>query len=143
MSLQVARMFLCARCAAVVVLCTGCDRGNVYCGRVCAQMRRRASLVAAGRRYQASRAGRLAHAARARRYRARRKKVTHHGSAGAVPDAVLVTESMPLAAVAVKPDTPTEAGSTEPRCSLCGAPRSPAVRQGWLRYRHRNRWSPG
>jgi hypothetical protein len=35
---------------------------------------------AAGRRYQASRRGRVAHALRARSYRARRKNVTHQGS---------------------------------------------------------------
>ena len=39
-----------------------------------------ATLHAAGRRYQASHRGRIKHAQRSRRYRARQNKVTHHGS---------------------------------------------------------------
>ena len=81
------RMFLCAGCRALVVVCPRCDRGQIYCSRDCAARARRASQRAAGRRYQASRRGRFAHAARARRYRARRNIVTHQGSDGA-PTAV-------------------------------------------------------
>lgn len=78
---QPGRMFLCGRCRAQVVLCSRCDRGNVYCGPACSQARRRVSVREAGMRYQGSRAGRFAHAARSQRYRARGQNVTHQGSA--------------------------------------------------------------
>ena len=75
-----ARFFLCARCRAQVLICSCCDRGNIYCAQDCAQVARRSAQRAAGRRYQLSFRGRRNHAARARRYRARQNKVTHHGS---------------------------------------------------------------
>jgi len=75
-----ARFFLCALCQAEVLICRRCDRGNIYCARGCAREARRIAQRLAGRRYQSSRRGRFNHAARARRYRARQKKVTHQGS---------------------------------------------------------------
>ena len=75
-----ARLFVCTGCRRQVLICRCCDRGQIYCAGNCAPHARRRSLLAAGRRYQTSRRGRLAHAVRASRYRARGKKVTHHGS---------------------------------------------------------------
>jgi len=75
-----ARLYHCARCHRQVMICRQCDRGNIYCPDGCAEAARRDSLRAAGRRYQQSRQGRVKHAERQRRYRARRRKVTHHGS---------------------------------------------------------------
>jgi hypothetical protein len=74
-------LLLCADqgCRAQAVICGDCDRGHIYCAD-CAPHARRRSLHAAGRRYQASHRGRVKHAARSRRYRARQNKVTHHGS---------------------------------------------------------------
>jgi hypothetical protein len=125
------RLFLCERCRVQVVVCRRCDRGQIYCGRSCSSKARSASTAAAGRRYQGSRRGRFAHAARARRYRAHAKIVTHQGSAS-TPTADLLpgmttasrAESVPVSA-------------TEPRCHRCGAPCAPALRQSWLR---RHRW---
>jgi hypothetical protein len=74
-----ARLFLCARCRVQVVICSCCDRGQIYCADGCAQEARHQAQRAAGRRYQASRRGRLAHAARSGRWRARQKNVTHQG----------------------------------------------------------------
>lgn len=135
--LEAGRMFLCGRCRTLVVLCSHCDRGNVYCGQICAKAQRRSSLLAAGARYQSSFAGRMAHAARARRYRARHNKVTHQGSvAYARADQIhpSATASPPLKP---QPDPSLELGtasdSSRPRCSGCGAARADAVRQGWLR----------
>jgi DNA-binding MarR family transcriptional regulator len=65
-----ARLFLCVRCQAQVLVCSHCDRGQIYCAQGCAQTARRDAQRAAGRRYQASRRGRVNHAARAGRYRA-------------------------------------------------------------------------
>jgi hypothetical protein len=138
------RLFLCARCRAQVVLCTRCDRGNVYCGSACSQAMRRASMRAAGRRYQHSRAGRFAHAQRARRYRLRRKNVTHQGSAAQgrgdlLPAQTTRQQAQPVAQATIEPrvneGTPSMLAATteSARCSRCGEPRAHSVRQGWLR----------
>lgn len=77
-----ARLYHCARCHCQVVICSHCDRGNVYCTDGCAPRARQESLRRAQQKYQWSRAGRLANARRQQGYRARqRKKVTHQGSA--------------------------------------------------------------
>ena len=64
-----ARLFLCAGCRVRVVLCSHCDRGNRYCSRPCWRRSRDAARRDAGRRYQSSLRGRLAHAERSRRWR--------------------------------------------------------------------------
>jgi len=76
------RFIVCVRaeCRQVFFLCRRCDRGDRYCSRRCAEDARRASLRAAGRRYQHGRRGRLHHAARQGRYRRQREKVMHQTS---------------------------------------------------------------
>jgi hypothetical protein len=59
-----ARLFLCVRCKAQVLVCSHCDRGQIYCAQGCAQTARRDAQRAVGRRYQKSRRGRVNHAAR-------------------------------------------------------------------------------
>jgi len=48
-------------CAAKLrfLICSHCDRGQIYCAQGCAQTARRDAQRAAGRRYQASRRGRV------------------------------------------------------------------------------------
>lgn len=76
-----ARLFNCARCRAQVIICSDCDRNNIYCSRRCSVISRKKSQQAAGQRYQNSRRGQLKHADRQRHYRERQKeKVTHHSS---------------------------------------------------------------
>lgn len=136
---EVGRLFVCARCRTQVVLCSRCDRGNVYCAATCSQIVRRTSMREAGRRYQSSRAGRFAHAERARRYRAR-KNVTHQGSTAADTDALLPTETPPEQSAhnATPESEPLQRDVAQmPRCSRCGAQRAQAVRQGWLQRRCR------
>ena len=65
-----ARLFVCLRCRAQVLVCSHCDRGQIYCAGTCAQEARQHARQAAGKRYQATYRGRLNHAARAGRYRA-------------------------------------------------------------------------
>ncbi len=93
-----ARRFLCAvpGCRVPVLICSDCDRGHMYCAD-CAPHARRRSLRQAGRRYQASSRGRIKHAERSRRYRARhyrapQNKVTHHGSLPDRTNALLGTD---------------------------------------------------
>jgi len=89
-----ARLFNCARCRCQVVICSHCDRGNIYCGKRCSEAARRQSQREAGRRYQKTRRGGFAHAERQRRYRQRRRaKVTHQGSPPDVADETLPAES--------------------------------------------------
>ena len=98
-----ARRFLCARCRTPVLVCSACDRGQIYCASGCSAVARRQSQRAAAQRYQRTRCGRFMHAARTRRWRERQavltslsptspaQSVTHQGSQLAPPDAVLVT----------------------------------------------------
>jgi hypothetical protein len=99
-----ARRFLCARCRAPVLVCSACDRGQIYCASGCSALARRQAQHASAQRYQRTRCGRFMHAARTRRWRERQaavlagplavspaQSVTHQGSQLAPPDAVLVS----------------------------------------------------
>jgi hypothetical protein len=132
-----ARLFLCARCRAQVVICSRCDRGHIYCAGACARQARSDAQRAAGRRYQASLHGRLSHATRARRYRARQKNVTHHGSPAAPPNDLLHPASVTAARDAVAPGD--EPGQAVWRCHWCGCRCPSLIRQGFLRRRQRRR----
>lgn len=125
------RLYSCRRCAQQVRICRRCDHGNQYCAADCARIRRRESLRRAGVRYQTSYRGASRHAARQRRWRARRtQEVTHHGS---LP---------PVMAVIVAALSITPAGNDAdhapvaaplPRCCFCGRPLSRFARTGPLR----------
>ena len=124
-----ARLFNCARCHSQVVICSHCDRGNIYCGPGCSQQARRESKRAAGRRYQRSRRGRFAHAERQHRYRTRRHKVTHQGSAATVAHDSLSPESrVSLRQSLSSPVVPTRGLC----CHLCKRPCSPFLRLDFL-----------
>ena len=133
----VGRFFLCAGCRAQTLVCSHCDRGQIYCSTECAQAARRHSVREAGRRYQVSRRGRHAHAERARHLRARRNKVTHQGSPSAVVDDLLPVS---LAVVTPVPgsSTPVEEFSRW-RCCFCGVQCSEFIRSGFQRRRQASR----
>jgi hypothetical protein len=130
-----ARLFNCARCRCQVVICSHCDRGHIYCGKRCSETARRQSQREAARRYQKTRRGRFAHAARQRRYRQRRRaKVTHQGSLPVLPAETLPAESRTSA------QRSEELGAVPAdgiRCRLCGRVCSHFVRQSFLRRRPR------
>jgi len=141
-----------------VLLCSRCDRGQRYCGRACSGAARRQSLCAAASRYQRSRGGRIAHAARSRRWRQRCREqvrdqaptveaaaidggiidfVTHQGCLAPSADAPLPLSDEDAAA---KNDmTGALASPLAARCRRCSAPLAPWVRQGFLRHGMR-RW---
>jgi len=128
-----ARVFNCARCRCQVVICSHCDRGNIYCGKRCAQTARHQSQREAGRRYQRTYRGRLAHAARQRGYRQRRRtKVTHQGSPLPIPDETLPAESRTSAR---RSEEPAAVPVDAIRCHLCGRVCSHFLRQSFLRRR--------
>jgi CTP:molybdopterin cytidylyltransferase MocA len=121
-----------------VLLCSRCDRGQIYCGADCARQARYDAQREAARRYQASRRGRFAHAARQSRYRARRQKVTHQGCAATAGAALLAADE--------DADAPAVSAAQIARpqwhCQRCGALCAPWVRSGFLRHHavHRARY---
>jgi len=133
------RMFLCASCRVQVVLCRRCDRSQIYCGRRCSVAARWAAQKAASQRYQSSRPGRFAHAARARRYRARCKIVTHQGSTMLVGGDLLPIEAVVAVSQIAEgePAGSTPNASTSVSCACCGARCAAAVRLGFVRHHRR------
>lgn len=73
------RMYRCARCGQVALLCRHCEHGQIYCAQGCAQQARKESVRRAGARHQRTRNGRRSHADRQAQYRALLQKVTHQG----------------------------------------------------------------
>jgi hypothetical protein len=138
-----ARLFLCARCRAQVLVCSCCDRGQIYCAGGCAQEARYQAQRAAGQRYQASRRGRVNHAARSGRWRSRQKNVTHQGSPLQPPSDAVSVDAAPAANS--PPATPANDVATpfpshgQPawRCHWCGSRCQPFVRIDFLRCRQR------
>ena len=130
-----ARLFLCGRCRAQVVVCSCCDRGQVYCAGGCAQKARQQTQREAGRRYQTSWRGRVNHAARSSRWRVQKKNVTHQGSPPHADDLVLVETAV---AASCRP-VADGAGRSQGRdpgswhCHWCGSRCPPLVRMDFLR----------
>lgn len=147
------RLFVCARCHAQVVVCSVCDRGQRYCSRQCSAQARRASLREAGRRYQSGRAGRFAHARRARRYRQRQRHRPSSPSSSPTPAAKIVThqcsQEMDAGDVLVaKLDVAQTTGCEEPaqwHCCWCARTGHSEVRRSFLRHarvpQHVAHWS--
>lgn len=77
--LSALRMYRCARCGETVLICNYCDCGQIYCAQGCAQQARRESLRKAGASYQGTFSGRRNHAARQKKHRLKKQKVTHQG----------------------------------------------------------------
>lgn len=150
-----ARRFVCARCRAPVLVCSHCDRGQIYCAAGCAAIARRQSQREAGQRYQDSLPGRFKHAARSRRWRQRKaalavsplssaasvapcaaQSVTHQGSPTSASDAVLPLSSSMPAAAAPAPAAhdqpcssvtfPTAVTAAAPASSTVGGPPNPS-----------------
>ena len=129
------RLFLCARCRVQVLICSVCDRGQIYCSGACSEFARHASRCEARRRYQRTRKGRFASAESSRRYRSRQKKVTHQGSLMEPSDALLLQD---LAVTIVAPEVCAIARtSSTQQCHFCGSRCSQFVRFGRL-----GRWVP-
>ena len=131
------RLFFCARCCCEVRLCSRCDRGQIYCGRDCAQDARRQRQREARARYQATGRGKRMHAERSRRYRARLRSVTDQGSGSAVETAQPTAPTAPQAAS--RPLSTAAASGRGATCQCCGRPISDLVRISWLRRPRRRR----
>jgi len=131
------RLFLCARCHCQVVVCSCCDRGQIYCGSDCAGQARRQTLQDAGKRYQQTHRGRRKHAARMGRFRARRKIVTHHGSPPPPAGDLLAAGAMVISRDDASPAEAPRQATTY--CHWCDRPCLPPLRLGFLRRRDHRR----
>ena len=76
-----ARLYNCARCNCQVIICSHCDRGNIYCAGDCSDLSRKEKLKEARKRYEKTTKAKIAKAQRQQNYRQRKKeKTTHQGS---------------------------------------------------------------
>ena len=90
-----ARLFNCARCLKQVIICSHCDRGNLYCGPACSQQARAQNHRIANQIYQKSLRGRHKNAERQRRYQKLKKnKITDQGSPVLPPNDLLPRSQM-------------------------------------------------
>lgn len=123
-----ARIFNCARCRRQTLICTYCDRGNIYCGSGCARQSRIQNHRIANQVYQKTYQGRQKHAVRQRNYRLRQKqkikKVTDQGSALVPPNDLLHPDK----------NTDKKTVSESLHCHFCGKGVSPYLRNGYLRH---------
>lgn len=118
------RTFNCELCHKLVVICSCCDHGNIYCCAECSSIARRRSVREAGRRYQNTFKGKLNHARRQSNYRARftrvNQKVTHHTSQETASNDLL------------QPAENQVIRTGELRCDFCGCRCEPFVRTDYL-----------
>lgn len=123
------RLFSCLLCHAQVVICSYCDRGNIYCSTECSQAARLQSCRLAEQRYQHTPGGRMKHALRQRRYRSSlREKVTDHSSNSPNQDDLLRSVKNKANKTGVCH------GDADHRCCFCKKSVSSWLRSGFLRH---------
>lgn len=123
---KTARLYYCVSCHRQTLICSECDRGNIYCSADCAIPARIQSTRRASQRYQKSHRGRIKHAARQQQYRARQnQKVTHQGSSKQA-------DASPLN----PPDKPKKIGL---HCHFCGNPVAEFVRSHYVNHDWRDK----
>ncbi len=127
-----ARLYSCACCRQLVILCSDCDHGNIYCFDGCSEKQRTQSLREAGKRYQETFDGKRNAARRQAEFRDRahkraaeppppEEKVTHHGSEEDAPPASMESDSR-------------EGGMEMTHCHCCGKPVDCYLRPGFIRH---------
>jgi uncharacterized caspase-like protein len=95
-----------------VIICSHCDRGNIYCAGECAAQARKEKQAKAQKAYQNTPEGQRLHALRQQAYRQRQlQKVTHQSSQSLVPYDQLTTPSQ-------EETTPNEPPLREPEVAL-------------------------
>lgn len=120
------RLYYCALCRIQCLICSPCDRGQIYCSPNCSQAARKNSIRMAEKRYQKTYRGRMNHSLRQRHYRLRLKqKVTDQGSQRQPRNALL----QPVKNKAVLLGSPLIL-----TCCCCQKPTSTWIRYGFLRH---------
>lgn len=124
------RLFNCRKCTKQVVICSHCDRGNIYCSMLCAIQSHINNHRRSNQLYQSTHRGKLLHARRQKHYRERQKeKVTDRGSTDTATNDLLP----PL-----KNDQKCTLKNVV-RCDFCHAPVSHFFRNGYLmHFRNKN-----
>lgn len=124
------RLYSCAGCHRQVIICSHCDRGNIYCSGGCAERSRREKQRDAAKRYQSSHNGRKLHAQRQQQYRQRqREKVTHQGSPELIAYDLLITAQKEVVG---RPKIPFFTKITGIICHFCGRHCSDLLRWSFL-----------
>ena len=119
-----ARIFNCARCHRQTIVCSCCDRGNIYCGLTCSQAYRKESMRASGKRYQNTSHGKMKHTGRQKRYKRQfQNKMTHQGSQEISTNDLLQTE---------KNENTKTISNGEPHCHFCKRSCSLLLRNSFL-----------
>ena len=124
------RLFQCALCHTQSRVCSKCDRGQIYCGTVCAVFARKKSMKLAGMRYQKTFNGKRNHAARQGRYRMRQSEIVTHQGSPPMP------QHAPMNSLEKK-SKKTENGQKKPALiwCFCKKPVSDWIRNDFLRRR--------
>lgn len=123
------RLYYCALCHAQSIICSHCDRGQIYCSDTCSRAARLKSCREAEKRYQHTPGGKHKHAARQKRYRERlSKKVTDHGSVTPIADGLLDSVKNKTMEVDMEQEHRII------RCCFCKRAVSSWFRNGFLRY---------
>ena len=141
-----ARLYHCVRCQRQVIICSHCDRGNIYCSGGCSEQSRHKKQQKAAQRYQSSHKGRQRHAQRQRQYRQRqqqsrqwrKEKVTHQGSPQLAAYDSITTG---LKTERIRPITSSFSKKTKWVCHFCGAQCGEYLRWDFL-HRRSHSWSP-
>jgi len=125
-----ARLYLCVRCRQQVIICSHCDRGNIYCPDGCSEQSRSEKQKETAQRYQSSPNGRRLHAKRQQQYRQRqREKVTHQGSPELIAYDLLFTEQKEVISGSTIPFFTKTKGII---CHFCGRQCSELLRWTFL-----------
>ena len=128
-----ARLYQCVRCHHQCIICSDCDRGNIYCGSTCAVQSRAQNHSIANQIYQKTFRGRQKHALRQSHYRFRQqektKKVTDQGSACLPPHDLLSPVE----------NDPKKITVEQNHCHFCGENVSFYLRNDYLRYDTQNK----
>lgn len=127
------RLFYCSFCLQQVVICSYCDRGNIYCGPKCALTARKQYCKASNKRYQKTTKGRFNNALRQKRFRAHQKnKVTDHGSHNIYQNALLIKAKNNATSNVIKQKM------SEFTCCFCNKTGFYWLRHDFLRYDAKN-----
>lgn len=128
---HIPRLFQCALCHTQSRVCSKCDRGQIYCCKVCAVFARKKSMKLAGMRYQKTFKGKRHHAARQARYRMRQRKIVTHQGSPSMP------QHAPMSSLKNEAKkTENEHKKQALTCCFCEKPVSDWIRNDFLRRRH-------